>query len=389
MLLRMSHAYDRLDLAALHERPLMKWQHYEKDVLPLWVADMDFPIAEGVRAALRAYADGDLHGYPLWSGVPGLRETLAERLLERFGWSVEPDWIWIIPGTVAALFGAVKGFTAQGDGVLATTPIYPPFRAATVKQGRTFQEVDMVERDGGFRIDPAALDEAVTVSSRLLMLCHPHNPTGRVLDRSELEGLAERVLEHRLFVASDELHSDLNFGTPHVPFASLSPEISARTITFLGPTKTFNLAGLKIGFAIAENPEVLERFKEAMFGFAMPAPAVSQAGALGAYRDGQAWYEDTMAYLRANRDHLKARIDGMEGVSMYTPEATYLAWLDFRGGPLAEAPAAQLVERARLGLNEGTTFGASGAGFARLNFATSRAIVDDAADRIERALRTS
>ncbi len=383
----MSHDYDRLDLAALHERPMMKWQQYEKDVLPLWVADMDFPIAEGVRAALRAYADGDLHGYPLWSGMPGLREALAERLLERFGWKVEPDWIWIIPGTVAALFGAVKAFTSQGDGVLATTPIYPPFRYAAVRQGRAFQEVDLVEREGGFRVDPSALDEAITASSRLLTLCHPHNPTGRVLDRAELEGLAERVLEHRLFVASDELHSDLNFGTPHIPFASLSPEVSARTITFLGPTKTFNLAGLKIGFAIAENPEVLERFKEAMFGFAMPAPAVSQAGALGAYRDSDGWYQDTMAYLRANRDHVKTRIDAMEGVSMYAPEATYLAWLDFRGGPLAEETGAKLVELGRVGLNEGTTFGASGAGFARLNFATSRAIVDEALDRIERALQ--
>ncbi len=386
MLVGMSHPYDELDLAALQQRPLAKWRYYHPDVLPLWVADMDFPIAEGVRAALRAYADGDLHGYPLWTGIPGLRELVAERVTARTGWKVDPEWISVIPGTVAALYGSVKAFTSQGDGVLANTPIYPPFRSATTSQGRVFQEADLVETDAGFRVEGSVLDEKIKVSSRLLMLCHPHNPTGRVLDRKELEALGERVLEHRLFVASDELHADLNYGTQHIPFASLSPEISARTITFVGPTKTFNLAGLQIGFAIAENPDVLSRFKEAMAGMASSAPAVSQAGAMGALRDSHDWYEDTMAYLRANRDHVMARVHRMEGMKMYAPEATYLAWLDFRGSAISEDPAKALIERGRLGLSDGVTFGEAGRGFARLNFATSREIVDEALDRIERVL---
>lgn len=390
MLARMAHRFDDVTLDQLRAKPLIKWRKYDPDVLPLWVADMDFPVAEPIRAALRAFADGDLYGYPAWTGVPGLNEAVVDRLERRFGWSVPVEAVWTVPGTVAGLFGAVKAFTAPGDGVLATTPLYPPFRMATEHQGRLFQAVDLAEREGGFRLDEEALDAAIDPSTRLLALCHPHNPTGRVFDRGELEALAARVLDHRLFVVSDELHADLNFGTRHIPFASLSPELSRRTVTLVGPTKAFNLAGLKIGFAIAEDPSVLERFKDAMFGFAMSAPSVSQAGALAALRDSDDWLDDTLAYLLANRDHLVARVrDDLPGVRIHPPEATYLAWLDFSATPLADDPAGALVERARVALNDGPSFGAAGAGFARLNFATPRAVVDMALDRIADVLHST
>ena len=383
----MAHRYDDLTVDALRARPLLKWRHYDADVLPLWVADMDFPVAEPIRAALRSYADGDLFGYPEWSGLPGLREAVCDRLERRSGWRVDPDAVWIVPGTVAGLFGAVKAFASQGDGVLAPTPLYPPFRFATERQGRRFQTADLRETDAGWRLDLDALDAAIDPSTRLLALCHPHNPTGRVFDRAELEALAQRVLEHRLFAVSDELHADLNYGSAHVPFASVSPEVARRTVTLVGPTKAFNLAGLKIGFAVAEDPAVMERFKEAMFGFAMPAPSVSQAGALAAVRDADAWLDDTLAYLKGNRDRVAEVVrDRLPGVRVHPPEATYLAWLDFRETPLADDPAAVLLERARLGLNDGASYGDAGRGFARLNFATSRAIVDEALARIARAL---
>lgn len=386
----MPHRYDELTIDELRRRPLLKWRHYDEDVLPLWVADMDFPVAEPIRAAIRAWADGDLWGYPEWTGLPGLREAVVERLDRRYGWRVAPEAIWTIPGTVAGLFGATKAFAAQGDGVVATTPLYPPFRMAAEHQGRVFQPVDLVEGEDGYRLDGAALDAAIDPSTRLMALCHPHNPSGRVFDRSELEALAQRALDHRLFVVSDELHADLNFGAEHVPFASLSPELSARTVTLIGPTKAFNLAGLKIGFAIAEDEAVLTRFKQAMFGVSMPAPSVSQAGALAALKDADAWLDDTLAYLRANRDHLVARVRAdLPGVRVHPPEATYLAWLDFRDTPFADDPAQALLERARVGLNDGASFGAAGRGFARLNFATSRAVVDEALDRIAAALASA
>lgn len=381
------HRFDDLSLDELRGRPLMKWRRFDPDVLPLWVADMDFPVAEPIRAAIHEYADGDLFGYPLWTGLPGVREAVCERLARRTGWRVDPEAVWVLPGIVAGLYGAVRAFTSQGDGVLATTPIYPPFRMAADMQGRAFQEADLAEGGDGWRLDEDALDAAIDPSTRLLMLCHPHNPTGRSFDRGELEALARRVLEHRLFVVSDELHADLTYDAGHVPFASLSPELARRTVTLLGPTKAFNIAGLKVGFAVAQDPAVLERFKDALFGFAMPAPSVSQAAAKAAMLDSDAWFDDTLGYLRANRDHVAREVERrLPGVRMDVPEATYLAWLDFRATPLADDPAGHLLERVRLGLNDGASYGEAGRGFARLNFATSRAIVDEALDRIARAL---
>lgn len=386
----MPHRYDELTIETLKRRPLAKWRHFDDDVLPLWVADMDFPVAESIRAAIRAWADDDLWGYAPWTGIPGIRDALVDRLERRYGWTIAPESIWIMPGTVPGLFAAVKAFAAQGDGVLATTPLYPPFRMAAEAQGRTFQAVDLVASDEGYALDEEALDAAIDPSTRLLAICHPHNPTGRVFDSDELEALAARVLDHRLFVVSDELHADLNYGSEHRPFASLSPELSQRTVTLVGPTKAFNLAGLKVGFAIAENEAVLERFKAAAFGPSLPAPGVSQAGALAALRDADDWLEDTLGYLRANRDHVVRRVrDELPGVVVHPPQATYLAWLDFRATAIADDPAGALVERARVGLNDGASFGEAGRGFARLNFATSRQVVDEALDRIAGVLATA
>lgn len=381
------HPYDAITVEERRSRPLVKWRHFDPDVLPLWVADMDFPIAEPIRAALRAYADDDVSGYPVWDGLPGVREALVDRLADRYGWHVDLESVLILPGIVNGLWGATAAFASRGDGVLATTPIYPPFRMVTERQGRVFQSADLRETPDGFRLDEEALDAAITPSTRLMMLCNPHNPTGRVLDRGELEALAQRALDHRLFVVTDELHADLNYGAEHVPFASLSPEIARRTVTLYGPTKAFNIAGIKTGFAVVEDPEVRERFRDAM-GLQMGAPAPSQLAAAAALRDSDAWLDDTLAYLRANRDRVVRTVrERLPGVKVHEPEATYLAWLDFRDTPLADDPAALLVERARLGLNDGLGYGEAGRGFARLNFATSRAIVDDALSRIEQVLR--
>lgn len=387
MLAAMPHRFDALHESDLRERPLYKWRRFAGDVLPMWVADMDYPVAEPVRAAIRAYADGDAFGYGPPGGLPGVREAVVERLERRFGWSVPLEAVRIIPSTVAGLFTAVKAFASGDDGVVSLTPVYPPFRMAVERQGRTFQSASLAETNGGFRLDPEALDAAITPATRLLMLCHPHNPTGRVFDRGELNALAERVLAHRLFVVSDELHADLNHGPTHLPFASLGPELARRTVTLYGPTKAFNLAGVKGSFAICENPEVLDRFEQAAFGFALSAPNVSQLAAAAAFRDGDPWLDDTLAYLRGNLDRLAGAVGTeLPGVRMHRPDATYLAWLDFRDTPLADDPAGLLLDRGRLGLNDGPSYGAEGRGFARLNVATSRALLDEAITRMARAL---
>ncbi|MEX2501031.1 MAG: PatB family C-S lyase [Trueperaceae bacterium] len=383
----MAHSFDDLQLDALRARPLAKWRVYDPDVLPLWVADMDFPVAEPIRAAIRAYADGDLWGYPSHGGLPGVRETVCDRMRDRYGWEVEPDHVVLLPGIVAGLYGGVRAFASHGEGVVTPTPVYPPFRAATESQGRLYQSADLAEGPDGYRLDGEALDAAITPASRLLMLCHPHNPTGRVFDASELEALADRVIDHRLWVVSDELHADLNFGPQHRPFATVAPEVATRTVTLVGPTKAFNIAGLKVGFAIATDPETRERFRAALAGLAGPGPSVAQLAAKAAWSEADDWLDDTLAYLRANRDHVHHAVrERLPGVRMHLPEATYLAWLDFRNTVIADDPAGALLERGRLALNPGPSFGEAGRGFARLNFATSRGIVDEGLDRIARVL---
>lgn len=384
----MSHRFDSLSLSQLKGRPLAKWTKYDPDVLPLWVADMDFPVSDSIRAAIRDYADGDWFGYPQGGGLPGVRESICLRAERAWGWTIEPEQVRIIPGIIAGLFAAVDGFTSHRDGVLAQTPIYPPFKMATEKQGRVFQEANLAETEEGFVLDEEALDAAIDPSTRLLMLCQPHNPTGRSLTEAEMEALAQRVIDHRLFVVSDELHADLTFDRQHRPFATISDEIARRTVTLVGPTKAFNIAGLKVGFAVAEDPETLARFDAGSVGRAMGVPSVAQLAAKAALTESDAWFTDVMAYLDANRRHVDARIrHDLPGVKAFLPESTYLTWMDFRSTPFADQPGAHLVERARVGLNEGSEYGAAGRGFARLNFATTRAIVDEALDRIAAALR--
>ncbi len=384
----MTHPYDGLTFDELKQRPLLKWRHYDDDVLAMWVADMDFPVASAVREGIHTWADSALYGYPEWTGLPGVREALVEHLDRTTGWKVTPDQVWLLPGVVPGLFGAVKAFSSQGDGILASTPLYPPFRMATENQGRLFQSVDLAQDDTGrYHFDPAAAEAAVTPATRLLMLCHPHNPTGRSFERDELEAMADLVNRHRLFAVSDELHADLTYDGRHTPFASVNKEAAARTVTLVGPTKAFNLAGLKIGFAVAENPEVLDRFKQAMAFVSMPPPSPSQAGARAAYQHGGEWFASTLDYLKGNRDLIDRFVrERLPDVRLHAPEATYLAWLDFRKTALADDPAGMLLEHGRLGLNDGTSFGPAGQGFARLNFATARPLVQEALERIEGVL---
>jgi cysteine-S-conjugate beta-lyase len=374
--------FDAVTESQLRAKACSKWHAYPDDVLPLWVADMDFPVADEIKAAVKDQLDVDDLGYGPKTGLPGLRESLVERLATRFDWHVDVGDVRPLPGIVPGIHLAALALAGPGDELVVQPPVYPPFYSAVVNAGRCVLENPMLVQGGHYTLDTEGLRRAITPATRALILCNPQNPTGRVFTRSELEALAEVVLEERLWVVSDELHADLVLDGRHVPFASLSPDVAQRTVTLCGPTKAFNIAGLKIGFAIAQNRALLDRLGS-VASTLLPGPTtLSQRAAIAAYRGGDAWLDATLSYLRTNRDHLVARI-GAEAptVKVRSPEGTYLAWLDLRALGLGAGLEAAL-HQAGVALNDGATFGTGGEGHARLNFATSRTILDAAIDRI-------
>jgi cysteine-S-conjugate beta-lyase len=376
-------AFDSATEAALRAKPSGKWTRYESDVLPCWVADMDFPPAEPIRRALHDHLDHGSFGYPPQGGLPGLVPAVSERLATRFGWTVAEEAVHPIAGIIPGLFLGTLATTGPGEGVVVQPPVYPPFFSVIRQAQRQVIDNPLVDDGDRYVMDLEGLRSAITPATRAIMFCNPHNPTGRVFTRAELEALAEVVLEHRLWVLSDELHADLVLDGAHVPFAAISPEVAQRTITVYGPTKAFNLAGAKIGFLIAQNPALLARVKEIAGYFLPGVNTLGQVATLAAYRNGGGWLEAALTYLRANRDHLLARLAAeAPAVRGYAPEGTYLVWLDFRATGLGELPATALLERGRVALNCGLDYGVGGAGFARLNVASSRAILDAAIDRI-------
>ncbi len=367
--------------------PSQKWHRYGDGVLPLWVADMDFGSPPAVREALRARVDHGVFGYGL---VPdSLRETLCSWSREHYGWEIAPEWQQWLPGVVPALHLASMALTEPGDGVLTVTPIYPPFLKVAERTGRTPQQASMREPAAPgqpWRLDLEALEAAITPRTRLLLWCHPHNPTGRVWDHDELAGLAELVERHDLLVVSDELHCDLllDDGARHVPLAAAFPALIERTITLWAPSKTFNLAGLTTACAVIPDPRLRRRFAAAAKGLTPDGNVLGLAAAEAAYAQGDPWRQVLLEVLRDHRRSLVERVACWPGVSMSAPESTYLAWLDLREAGLGESPQQTLLERAGVALSDGADFGHPG--FARLNFGTTATQLEEALSRLDGVL---
>ena len=380
--------FDELDVATLRERENAKWGSVGPDAIPVSVADMDLPIAEPIRRAIRTRIACDDFGYPPHGGVPGVRSACADQLASRYGWSVRTEHVFMLPGVIPGMYAAVRTFTDPGDDVLLTTPLYPWFRRSVEESGRRAVTVDLSQdADGRYALDVAGLEERIGPRTRMIMLCHPHNPTGRVFTSEELTAVAALADRHDLWVVSDELHADLALAARHVPFATTSPEAAQRTITLYGPTKAFNIAGMKIGFAVSENLDAIERLRETSYGSRPEPNLLGQVAARAAFAAADAWLDAARTYLLANRDRVAGFVaERLPSVRFAPPEGTYLAWLDFRDTPLSEAPAAYLREHAGVVLSEGSDYGLAGAGFARLNFATSRQVLDEALERIARAM---
>jgi len=364
-----------------------KWTEYDQDVLPMWVADMDFASPEPVLRALEERVRHGVFGYP--AEPPELRSLIVERMERFYGWRVQPEEMVFIPGVVRGINLACHAIGSPGDGVLVQTPVYPPFLGAPANAGRTLQHVELTRHaQGRYVVDMDRFEGAMDDRTRLFVLCNPHNPVGRAFTRRELEAMADACLRHGLTICSDEIHCDLLLGdTRHIPIASLDPEIAARTITLMAPSKTFNIAGLGCSVAIIQDSVLRKRFQAARRGLVPGITVMAYVAAVAAYRDGQPWLTALLEYLTANRDYVTRYVrENLPGVSVWPPEATFLAWLDCCGLELPGGPYEFFLREARVALNDGAAFGPGGRGFVRLNFGCCRSTLEEGLERMRGAL---
>ena len=365
----------------------IKWKKYGDDVIPLWVADMDFASAEPVIQALRRRVDHGIFGYP--AAPDELHDVIRDRLDRLYHWDAGNNDLFFSPGLVTGLNVAFQAYAAPGDGVLAQPPVYFHFINDPAWHGRVVDEPPLSEKGDTYEIDFDLFEKSITSRTKLFVLCNPHNPAGRVYTRSELERLAEICLRHNLVICSDEIHCDLLYpGHRHIPIATLSPEVATQTVTLMAPSKTYNLAGLGCSFIIIKNRALQEAWRKISFGLVPHVNTMGYVAALAAFKHGQDWLEQVLAYLKDNRDFLQHYIgENLAGVRMFKMEATYLAWLDCRAAGIRGNPAEFFLREARVALNDGTEFGKAGHGFVRLNFACPRATLGEALDRMAAALQ--
>ena len=359
-----------------------KWRKYgDRNVIPLWVADMDFRTAPCVIDALSERVKHGVFGYT--RPPADLPRVVADALNRDFGWTIDPDWIVWMPSLVVGLNVVSRAFAAQGEEIMTATPIYPPFLSAPHYADRVAIKVPLVENKGHWLWDFDALERAVTPKTRVFLLCSPQNPTGRVWTIEELRALAGFCDRHDLVLVSDEIHSGLvlDCDKKHIPIATVG-NADARTVTLLSASKIFNLPGLGCAFAISSNEQLRAKLQRTMAGIVHHIGALGYFATLAAYRDGKPWQLGLLDYLRANRDLVEARLSSMPGLRTWHVEATYLAWIDARALPMENVMA--FFEDAGVGLYDGSLFDAPG--FLRLNFACPRTLLAQALDRMQTAI---
>ncbi len=365
----------------------VKWGVYPKDVLPMWVADMDFASPPEVVKALQKRVEHGVFGYPMVTNE--MKEVVIRRMEKRYGWKVNLEDILFIPGVVPGFNLTCQAFAGPGSSILMQTPVYPPFLDAPKKAGAESIEVELVQGlDGRYTVDYDTFEHAIRPNTKVFMLCNPHNPVGRVFEKPELEKLAEICLCHHLLICSDEIHSDLSYsGHQHIPIASLSEEIAQQTVTLIAPSKTFNIAGLECSVLLCKNQEYKKKIEEARRGLIGGVNLLGLVAGISAYREGDAWLEELLVVLEGNRDYLVNFVHTrMPEIKVYPAEGTYLAWLDCRSLEKIEGAYEFFLKQARVALNNGKDFGKPGEGFLRFNFGCPRTMVQEALQRMEQAL---
>ncbi len=361
----------------------LKWEKYRgTDILPLWVADMDFPSPPAVIAALQKRVAHGVFGYTRPSRE--LTEIVISRFAEHYRWSIEADWIVWLPGLVTGLNVACRAIGDPGDHVMTATPVYPPFLSAPGHNGKEIVTVSLRNDAGHWHMAMADFEKTVTDRTRLYILCNPHNPVGRMFDRQEQSALLDFCCAHDLVVCSDEIHCDLILDPEksHLPFASISPEAAERCISLFAPSKTYNIPGLGCAFAVISNPRLKHRFKTAMQHIVPDINCFGYVGALAAYRHSDAWLTALLKVLRGNCRRVAEVVGSLPNVSMAPVEATYLAWLDMRTNGIPDPVS--FFEAAGVGLSDGAEFGLPG--FVRLNFGCPPSILDTALSRMRMAM---
>jgi cysteine-S-conjugate beta-lyase len=376
----------------------IKWQKYPADVLPLWVADMDFTAPEPVLAALRESVGHGIFGYEF--PTRELCETVARRMEKLYGWKVAPEMVTATPGVVAGFNIATHAACNPGQGILVQPPVYPPFLSVHKFSDLIRQDAPLkVKAEDGilrYRVDFGVFEQAFNgcnARTGMFLLCNPHNPTGQVFSRQDLVRMAEICLINNTIICSDEIHSEILLGgAQHIPIAGLSPEIADKTITLIAPSKTFNIAGLFCGFAIIPNPELMRHYKLTADQMSMHVNNMGLAGAKAAFSgECDEWLKALRIYLTGNRDFQVEYVKReLKGINLTFPEATYLAWLDcnepIRAGKIHGSPFDFFLKQAKVALNDGVEFGSGGEGFVRLNFGCPRKTLTEALERMKAAL---
>jgi cystathionine beta-lyase len=382
------YSFDSIDLAALRRRKSEKWVTHPPDVLPAFVAEMDFELAQPIRNVLHEAVESGDSGYA-WPAE--LRSAFAEFAARRFAWNIERDRVFAVPDVMAGVEESLRLFTERGAGVVINPPVYPPFFQVIENSERRVVCVDL-DRDlsGRYSVDMNGLEHAFADGAKAYLLCSPHNPVGRVWTRAELEPIAELARRYDVAIISDEIHAPLTMpAIDFVPMLTVSDEEQS-CITLTAASKAWNIAGLKCGIMTANGrthaplrAQLTRRADEVLYRTGHFGVLAS----IAAFRDGEGWLDALREHLNNNRRRLEDRLHQSIPAIRYRPgEATYLAWLDCRELDFGDDPAARFLERGRVALERGTKFGSTGAGFVRLNLGTSSAILDEIVERMSRAL---
>ncbi len=361
----------------------IKWEKYEgKDILPMWVADMDFKAPSVVIDALAKMVDHGIFGY----SSPGkrLEDVLVQRLKRCYDWEIEKDWIVWLPGLVSGVNALCKALAEPGDEILTMVPSYPPFLTAPKNSAQTCIKIPMKDYGNRFSIDFEAIKGFITPRSRIFILCSPYNPCGTVFSKQELSQLISICAKHDMLLISDEIHADfiLDENKRHIPAWLCSSNYENKIITLMAPSKTFNIPGLSCSFAVISDEAIRKRFKRSNRGILPDINCMGLVAAEAAFEFGDEWLKELLIYLRKNSDYVYQRINAMEGLSMYPVSSTYLAWIDARA--LNVDNPAQFFESHGIGLSDGHDFGADG--FIRLNFGCPRELLKKGLDRMDAAV---